>query len=297
MREGVAAAGLVFFCLGLAGGQETTLLGAEDRCDYLVPSAENGGDGFGDSWTRLDFLASPAVWREGRLGIGYDGGGEGDYLNWIHWEILPEMRYENASLFVRVPFEIDDAGELAGWKALYLKVRFEDGFVMWLNGERVASFHAPADEERDWRSEATANYPDGEAVREHLFDLSEHIGVLRRGENLLAIQGLNNSALSQDFMMAPELVASAEGPGDWRDGAYLKVVEVVRDEAFPERMRMTFGVATGRAYRLEGSEDGVVWETEVAGRLVRPEDGFRLTLYEPIVRARGERYYRLVEEW
>ena len=46
----------------------------------------------------------------------------------------------NSSVYVRVPFHVDDPGLL---EALELRIRYDDGFVAYLNGAVVARRNAP----------------------------------------------------------------------------------------------------------------------------------------------------------
>jgi len=103
------------------------------------------------------------------------------------------------------------AEELDGASRLALKIRYDDGFVAYLNGTEVARKNfvgAPA-----WNSVAAAQNSDAAAVSFEEVNITPHVGRLQRGRNILAIHGLNISTSSSDFLISVELVASREPEG------------------------------------------------------------------------------------
>ncbi|HAD36747.1 MAG TPA: hypothetical protein DCF72_07380 [Gammaproteobacteria bacterium] len=80
---------------------------------------------------------------------------------------------------------------------------YDDGFVAYLNGVKVA--HANAPDTLAWNSKATTGHTDSEAVEYQAFSLSKHIRRLKKGKNILAIHGLNISNTSSDFLIQPRL--------------------------------------------------------------------------------------------
>jgi len=86
-----------------------------------------------------------------------------------------------------------------------LRVRYDDGFVAYINGTEVASRNfsgTPA-----WNSSADTTHSDSEAVNFEEIDISSHLNSLNSGDNILAIHGLNESITSSDFLISVELVA------------------------------------------------------------------------------------------
>ena len=61
--------------------------------------------------------------------------------------VTAQMQNVNSSAFVRIPFTIADAGSIDN---LLLSVRFNDGFIAWINGVQVAAVNAP--ESPAWNS-------------------------------------------------------------------------------------------------------------------------------------------------
>ena len=175
-------------------GQTLSLLALNASCQYLVPA--NGA--LGTTWTDPDF--TPVGWITGPSGIGFQMTSSG-FSGLI--KSTPTMYGVNASCLMRFPFTVDDPGQLTN---LRLRLHYDDGFAMWLNGILVASRNAPAT--MNWNSTATASNPNASAVEGETFNLSAVQGQLKRGTNVLAIQGMNQSSGSFDFLTTPVLDAT-----------------------------------------------------------------------------------------
>mgnify|MGYP005833243737 CR=1 FL=1 len=193
-------------------------------------------------------------------GLGFAG-----FAREIATDVGTEMRGVNASLWLRVPFQLEDPGAFAG---LVLRAKYEDGFVAYLNGREVARRNASA--ALSWNSAASSNRPiEGVPVAEEI-DLAADLDLLRPGANLLAIHALNDSAADADFLVAPELVAYGRGlalqymatptPGKANvPGAanFVRSVEFSRDHGFFDApFSLTLATLTPGAeirYTLDGS--------------------------------------------
>ena len=184
----------------------------KERTGEVILSSQAGGRAWvptsgvlGKRWTALDF--DDAEWTPGRNGAGYETGAGFQALISADFDFGDEMFNQNPSLYLRFPFEIGNVEALRAAGRLLMKVKYDDGFVAYLNGHRVAAANAP--EDLAWDSEATASHPDPAALEFELIDLSEHVGKLQRGTNVLAIQGLNINATSADLLIVVELETSA----------------------------------------------------------------------------------------
>lgn len=107
----------------------------------------------------------------------------------------------NASSYLRIPFDVSDLGL---YDDLKLQVKYDDGFVAYLNGTQIASRNAPAT--IAWNSSAAATRFNGDAVVYEDIDVSAHVGLLQSGTNVLALQGLNIAASNIDFLLSPRLI-------------------------------------------------------------------------------------------
>jgi hypothetical protein len=96
-------------------------------------------------------------------------------------------------------------------------MKYDDGFAAYLNGSLVAARNVPTP--LQWDSAATTTHRDTLATSFEDIDLSQHLGLLREGKNVLAIHGLNANLTSDDFLMSGELLGGrpvaiqVEAPG------------------------------------------------------------------------------------
>lgn len=183
---------------------ETVILGGDDTTgtNWVSEFPVSRGD-------RLDFVVLPQ-------GKATDSGDLGDLARlrvvisqvasldpYIRTDLSAVMAGQQSSVWLRIPFSVGNPGDFTH---LHLRVRGDDGFAAYLNGVEVAAVNAPT--ELHWNSTATAATPDVEAVEAREFDLSQRLGLLQSGENLLAIQALNRSVDDPDLLASAELVAT-----------------------------------------------------------------------------------------
>jgi len=116
------------------------------------------------------------------------------------------MFNQNASTFIRLAFSVADP---TAFQSLKLRIRYNDGFVAYLNGQFLASRNAPTAPQ--WNSTATtAQTAAGDLLFEEIL-ISNVPGWLVTGTNVLAIQGLNDAANDADFLVLPELQGISVG--------------------------------------------------------------------------------------
>jgi CotH kinase protein/Lamin Tail Domain/Chitobiase/beta-hexosaminidase C-terminal domain/PA14 domain len=123
------------------------------------------------------------------------------YRSLISTDVQSQMQKVNASVYIRVLFNVSSPASL---ELLTLRMMYDDGFVAYLNGQEVARRNAPVT--LRWNSTATAEHPSFQAVVFEEINVSGFLSTLRAGQNVLAIQGLNQSAADTDFLIRPELV-------------------------------------------------------------------------------------------
>ncbi len=202
---------LVFYERG--GGSELELFAARGSYSSFSPThfrlvgdVSKGGlqVGEGDVWFSNTF--DDSSWRSGTGGIGYEAS-SGNYPNYFSIDVQTEMHNVNGSCYIRIPFAVSGAE----FSNMMLKVRFDDGFVAYINGAEVARRNFTGDPQ--WDSIATGSNPDDAAIMLATVDISDHVGVLWEGVNVLAIHGLNISVGSSDFLISAELVAGEISQG------------------------------------------------------------------------------------
>ena len=174
---------------------EATFFGEGSALRTFVPA----DDSLGNEWCLPEF--DDRDWTDGVTSVGYDIGS--GYRDLIGHDLFETMRLNNASVYVRVPFEVSDPAAI---QALSLSMKYDDGFVAYLNGEKAAEANAPP--APVWNSEATDGHPDVDAKVSIEFDLSGSKQWLRPGNNILAIHGLNDDKNSADFLIVPVLRAT-----------------------------------------------------------------------------------------
>ncbi|MDG1890863.1 MAG: lamin tail domain-containing protein [Verrucomicrobiota bacterium] len=135
-------------------------------------------------------------WRRGPTGIGYDRGSAYDAL--IGLDVANEM-HQNTSLYIRIEFEVVDPGAA---DLMELRMKYDDGFVAYLNGELLVASNAPSTP--TWNASARLAHS-AHPRRFNRFDLAEKRTHLRPGPNVLAIHALNDSLESKDMLIVPEL--------------------------------------------------------------------------------------------
>jgi glucose/arabinose dehydrogenase len=180
------------------------LIDEQSEAWALIPSLENGGNTLGESWKGVANPANIGQWQTGVTGIGYDTSNGDRYRPLIGIDVEP-MRAQVGSVFIRVPFRVT-AQELRRMRTLTLRMKYDDGFVAWINNVRVASSNTNT-QSPGWNALASDGHSDDEAERFESFDISDSIGDLVAGENMLAVQGLNDGVSSSDLIMMPQLVA------------------------------------------------------------------------------------------
>lgn len=133
-------------------------------------------------------------------GVGFET--NSGYEELIGFDVEQQMYEQQSTCYIRIPFTISD--DLSRFDLLTLKVRYDDGFIAYINGTEVqrANFTGLP----SWNSSADSGHSDSEAISFESFDISDYIDVLRHGENILAIHGLNSSSESSDFLISIEMV-------------------------------------------------------------------------------------------
>jgi hypothetical protein len=133
------------------------------------------------------------------------------------------MHYKASSLYLRFPFELKNLDDIQKTKNLLLRMKCDDGFVAYINGNEIARYNAP--QSPKWDSMATSSGDDGSNATFVAFNINKHRDKFRTGNNLLAIHGMNISLESTDFLQVAELQTNEHD--------YQKAIwELIDEEAF-----------------------------------------------------------------
>lgn len=122
------------------------------------------------------------------------------YRPLIATDVQTQMLGRSSSVYLRVPFSLDDPSALS---SLNLRVQYDDGFVAFLNGTEIARRNAPASPA--WNAAATTNRSNALALVAEDISVSAFMGLLVPGTNVLAMQALNDAASSPEFLQRVEL--------------------------------------------------------------------------------------------
>ncbi|MCA9237349.1 MAG: lamin tail domain-containing protein [Planctomycetales bacterium] len=126
-----------------------------------------------------------------------------DFTPLVDLNVASQWNSNPTSVYQRIDFDVADPAALG---SLTLDMQYDDGFVAYLNGVRVASAAAPA--LPNYQSHATENRDDNLAVQPQKFNLTPYLNSLVAGTNVLAIHALNITDVSSDLLSVPRLTAT-----------------------------------------------------------------------------------------
>jgi hypothetical protein len=218
-EAGVYDLRLVFYECG--GGSELELFAAKGNLSafnptdfHLVGDVARGGLQLGENTCWLTGYFNDSAWNDATFisgmtgGVGYDVT-ETRYDPYISYDVETKMYPGiNDTCYIRILFTVG-AGD---FNDMILKVRYDDGFIAYLNGTEVARRYF--DGTPTWNSSAITTNPDTSAVNFEEIYISAYISALQQGNNVLAIHGLNNAGNRNDFLISVELVAGKISQGD-----------------------------------------------------------------------------------
>lgn len=188
-------------------GSQTYVLAAEETAKWVqVPSGPI------NQWAAPDY--SPTGWTSGSGAVGYENS-PGDALNYSSLisdgiDVKSTMYGVNRTCYIRIPFEYN--GQPIN--QLTLRMRYDDGFVAFLNGSEIARDNVDTSSALSWNTGSPTHRDDNLAITPTDIDISSAIGLLQTGSNLLAIQGLNTSLSSSDFLITAELIGIQDIEGN-----------------------------------------------------------------------------------
>jgi len=181
---------------------------------YFKGTEEPSPDGNNPTtaWTELAFNDDPntTAWLNGPSGYGYSN--ESDELQWIRTQ-LNDMDGGYISVYARLRFTLT-AEQIASFSQLRAEVHYDDGYVLYLNGTRVAASGGIVGNPPPFdQSGGPATDPPAANV-----DLTGWMNLLVDGTNVLAIQAHNaNLSGSSDGFGSPALRGVVEEPSSGDD--------------------------------------------------------------------------------
>lgn len=183
---------------------DTTLVAIDSTAQAFVPIDDSLEAGIGPHWYDVDF--DTAGWITGPNGIGYGA----VYERLISTDIGGAWNdNDRTSVYSRFEFDLDPDFDASAMDRLELKMKFDDGYAVYLNGQLVHSTNAPSPVV--WNSRATGKRLNLLNTLPNVVertDLSQSLSLLQPGANVLAIHVLNHAADLGDILVRPELILS-----------------------------------------------------------------------------------------
>lgn len=189
----------------------STLVASNAAARWIIPTSA-----ISPAATWRDPGYADTSWNAATMGIGYDTNTSTvNYLTEIGsgGNTQSGMLNLNQSVYLRIAFPAVTAANVVSLK---LRLKYDDGFVAYLNGQSLLSNgtaltrNAPASPV--WSSGATNTHDDAAAMIFEEFDVSSSIGQLSSSANVLAFQVLNKGTGSSDLLFKAELVAQTLNP-------------------------------------------------------------------------------------
>jgi len=152
----------------------------------------------GFTWTSIAFVPDSS-WTDGSTGtgVGYERGS--GYGAWIGTDVSSQMYGGSTSVFTRTEFNYDGGQD---FDKLELQMRYDDGFIAYLNGTEV---YRSSNVYNDTPGFASAGNHEAGSEYEK-FNITGFKHLLIVGTNVLAFHGVNTSNTSSDMLVMPRLV-------------------------------------------------------------------------------------------
>jgi hypothetical protein len=201
----------------------TTILPSGAAAKAFVPTSA----ALGLTWTQRTGFDDTA-WLSGTSGVGYDE--DATYLSSLGLNLRSRTQFsnpadwpklidtnndgtsENDSVYIRIPFNVTNPNALSELK---LRMKYDDGFIAYINGVKVAEANIPASPQ--WNSAAPGIHDDGASQQFVTFEIAQFQDALVAGTNILAIHGLNDSTngagSSTDMLILPEIINGTPATG------------------------------------------------------------------------------------
>ncbi len=228
--------------------EPVTLISEDAAKRILIPVQD-----IGNTWQGADEPFDDSTWTDGQPplasgtgAVGYELGS--GYESIITYDLLFQMFGVNASCYIRIPFTVSQE-DLDQFSTLLLRVRCDDGFVAYLNGQEIASLNRP--EVLTWNSSCETRPDSTDWV---LFTINTGLGLLHAGDNILAVQAINQDSTSTDFLFSADLTASEQALSNLSPSAqvYTGPITLINNTTVKARaLGSEWSALTEGSYRLE----------------------------------------------
>jgi len=169
--------------------------GPADSPEGLEPVIDKGADWRylaggrpGTEWMKPEF--DDGKWDVSAAGFGYSDDDDKT--------VLKDMKGRYSVVYIRKSFQVSDVKDI---REIGLMINYDDAFIAYLNGKEVVRAGVGRG------SGATASRIDSHEAKGYGYFRIIHTDLLRKGVNVLAIEGHNDGVGSSDFTLDPYLVA------------------------------------------------------------------------------------------
>ncbi|MFT5499010.1 MAG: hypothetical protein ACI9TH_004425, partial [Kiritimatiellia bacterium] len=198
-----------------AQAQIVTLVGPAANCRAWVPT----GNTLGETWKNIANPSNIGSWFTGTMGVGYELDANNNYDPLINLDVESQMFNNNQTCYIRISFTIPDQATLtayqsppnAGNSRLQFKIKYDDGFIAYVNGTQAAERNPPTTTPT-WNSAARTTHDDNDALIYTEIDISPSASSLVVGQNVLALHALNAGLTSSDAIWVVELTGDSSPP-------------------------------------------------------------------------------------
>jgi hypothetical protein len=181
---------------------------------YLVPGLENGGSTLTvANWTNPAAPPNDTNWSSGPMGLGFNPANRPATTNFtpfiktnVQSAMQPAGGTANGTVYVRLPFTVSQT-QLDAIDNLRLRVRYDDGFIAYLNGREIGRKVVNASLVPAWNSVSVSSHADTAAILFEDVQVPNFAGNLVAGENMLAFHVMNQSAANTDLLFSVQVEA------------------------------------------------------------------------------------------
>ena len=149
-----------------------------------------------DDWNTLEF--DDFEWEIGASGFGYGDVDDNTILDDMQ-QILPDQP-GYLSVYIRKFLNIEDLNAV---NFIQLGVRYDDGFIAYLNGVELARSASMGAAGIPANFDTTAGDHEATPTPDWFAFSADALDTLQEGENILAIEGHNTNLTSSDFTLIP----------------------------------------------------------------------------------------------
>lgn len=223
---------------------------------YTFPTAGSVTIGVGVINSTNRFVESALLLDDFRL----DGVGSAEELftSVISTSVADTLANQQGSLWARYRFNIED---LASVRDLHLRLRYDDGVAIYLNGQLIDRDNAP--DALAWNGFATDDRNDADGLSWARFTASRSL--LRGGDNVLAVHVFKSALDDSSLLIQPQLI----GVGELGDLPQFLSIATPGLSNATDTFRVAEKVVFGRTHGFQSEPFSLVLSSPTPGAVIR----------------------------